>query len=71
MSGERNYFYMPTSPVMGPTHDDLDETLAHLTGRPADPREVRQIEERLDMAYQEFAPGGDVARTTRARRPIR
>lgn len=67
----RDYFYMPTSPVMGPTPDDLDATLEHLTGRPADPREVQQIEDQLDQAYQEFAPGGDVRRTTRARRPIR
>ncbi len=42
-----------------PTPEQLDRTLGHLTGRPADPREVEGVLRQLDAPQSDYAPGGE------------
>ena len=46
-----------------PTAGELAATLEHLTGRPADPAEVRQVLEDTTVTYSDYAPGGEVAQS--------
>lgn len=42
-----------------PTPDCLGRTLEHLTGRPADPREIGGVLQQLDRPQSDYSPGGE------------
>lgn len=44
-----------------PTDDSLGRTLEHLTGRPADQREIGNVMQRLDRPQRDYAPGGETS----------
>jgi hypothetical protein len=46
---------MPQTPGSG----ELVSTLEHVTGRPVDLREVVELQRRLDVAQNDYAPGGE------------
>ena len=46
---------MPQTPDGG----ELVQTVQHLTGRPADLREVAALQRQLDVAQNDYAPGGE------------
>jgi hypothetical protein len=53
-----------------PTVDRLEQTLEHLTGRRADPQEVSNLMQRLQVKQGDYAPGGEVG-IPGSNRPIR
>jgi hypothetical protein len=46
---------MPQTPTAG----EMVHTLEHVTGRPADLREVAALQRQLDAAQNDYAPGGE------------
>ena len=55
---------------MSPTVDRVEQTLEHLTGRSADPREVSKLMQDLRVRQGDYAPGGEVG-IPGSNRPIR
>ena len=55
---------------MSPTVDRVEQTLEHLTGRPADPHEVSRLMQDLRVKQGDYAPGGEVG-IPGSNRPIR
>ena len=49
------FFLMPAQPGPG----ELAGTIEHLTGRPADPAEVQQVMDHMDMTREDYASGGE------------
>lgn len=46
---------MPQTPSAG----EMVQTLEHVTGRPVDLREVADLQRRLDVPQNDYAPGGE------------
>ena len=42
-----------------PDGGELVQTLEHVTGRPADLREVANLQRQLNVPQSDYAPGGD------------
>ena len=58
-AAQRSFNLIPNQPSPA----EVSATLEHLTGRPADPAEVRQLMEDTQATYGDFAPGGQVAQS--------
>lgn len=58
-AAQRSFNLIPNQP----TPTEVAGTIEHVTGRPADPAEVRQVMEDTSYTYGDFAPGGQVAQS--------